>query len=106
MRATRVATELGLKTITMSPLGEGPRFLAAIRRRMGESTFSVFKFQDKSVRKQAVWLKRGIFSDLQDDVIGYSFDMNSSSVSYTRLLISRYCHLNLWIPHCRVSILH
>ena len=33
---------------------EGSRILAAIRRRMAESAFRVFKFQGKSVRKQAV----------------------------------------------------
>ena len=40
-------------------------------------------------------VKRGMFSDLDDDVIDCNFDMDSSSVSYTGLSIHWFCHLRL-----------
>ena len=40
-------------------------------------------------------LKRSMFSDLEDDVIGCNFDVDSSSVSYTSLPICRFYHLRL-----------
>ena len=40
-------------------------------------------------------VKRGMFSDLDDDVINCNFDMDSSSVSYTGLSIHWFCHLRL-----------
>ena len=40
-------------------------------------------------------VKRSMFSDLEDDVVGYNFDVDSSSVSYTDLPIYWFCHLRL-----------
>ena len=40
-------------------------------------------------------VKRSMFSDLEGDVIGCNFDMDSPSVSYTGLPICWFCHLRL-----------
>jgi hypothetical protein len=40
-------------------------------------------------------VKRSMFSDLEDDVIGCNFFMDSSSVSYASLPIYWFCHLRL-----------